>query len=397
MKTALLGAALISLTAGLVVGYPRHDEPVPVDPPAITQPVPANKPKIEAVFVLDTTGSMSGLIQAAKENIWSIASSMAQAQPAPELKIGLVAFRDRGDDYVTRVTDLSTDLDSMYATLMDYQAGGGGDGPEAVNQALFDAVNKIGWSQDPNAYKVIFLVGDAPPHMDYPDDVKYPETIKQAAARGIIVNTIQAGSDPETRAEWNAMASLGQGKFLEVAQSGNAIAVTTPFDERIAALAKELDDTRMYFGDAKQQEEAQRRTRAASKVHAESSPAAQAKRAAFNASAPGKANFLGDNELVDAVAKGKVDLAALPAAALPAPLRELSLDEQAKVVQATAEKRAKLEADITTLSRQRSEHIAAQLKDRKDKDASLDYKLFGAVKEQAAAKGLSYEAAAPVN
>lgn len=83
------------------------------------------------------------MLQAAKEKIWSIASTMAQADPAPEIKMGLVAYRDRGDDYVTRVVDLSDDLDSLYATLMDFQAAGGGDGPESVNQALYDAVHKV--------------------------------------------------------------------------------------------------------------------------------------------------------------------------------------------------------------------------------------------------------------
>ena len=111
-------------------------------------PLTNQRPLVEVVFVLDTTGSMSGLIQAAKEKIWSIATTLAPAQPAPEIRMGLVAYRDRGDDYVTRVVDLSDDLDSMYATLMDFRAAGGGDGPESVNQALHDAVHRISWSQD---------------------------------------------------------------------------------------------------------------------------------------------------------------------------------------------------------------------------------------------------------
>ncbi len=86
---------------------------------------------------------MGGMIEAAKEKIWSIASSMASEQSAPEIRMGLVAYRDRGDSYVTQVLDLSGDLDSMYAALMDFQAAGGGDGPESVNQALDDAVTKI--------------------------------------------------------------------------------------------------------------------------------------------------------------------------------------------------------------------------------------------------------------
>ena len=168
MKSRILSIALFALTLGTVIYYPllkaRNIDPNPV--PIAHTIAPAENPKVDVVFVLDTTGSMGGLIQTAKDKIWSIATTMASAQPTPEIRIGLVAYRDRGDQYVTRVVDLSDDLDSVYATLMDFQAAGGGDTPESVNQALFDAVHNISWSQDSQAYQVVFLVGDAPPHMD---------------------------------------------------------------------------------------------------------------------------------------------------------------------------------------------------------------------------------------
>jgi hypothetical protein len=400
MKTKLLIASLFVLTAGAVIGYPKSRSPASPPPdsvaPATNHPAvvaAAAHAKIEVVFVLDTTASMTGLIQGAKENIWSIASSMAQAKPTPEMHMGLVAFRDRGDAYVTRVVDLSTDLDSMYATLMDFQAAGGGDTPESVNQALYDAVNRISWSQDPNSYKVIFLVGDAPPHMDYADDVKYPETIKAALARGIVVNTIQAGDDSNTRQEWQHIAALNQGEYFQVAQSGGALAVTTPFDEKIAALSRKLDATRLFYGDAEKQREAAGKVAATDKLHAQSSYGTRAKRALFNASAAGEKNLIGDNELVDAVTSGRVDLAAVPAAELPAPLRELSKDEQTKVVKQKADERAQLNQQIADLGNQRSAYITADLKTRGSAD-SLDDKIYNAVKTQAAKKGLKYDAAA---
>ena len=134
MKTKLIALSLFVTTAATVALFPTLKEAfakpqvdvVPVVVPPVSQ-ITNEKPKVEAVFVLDTTGSMSGLIQAAKEKIWSIANTMAQAEQAPEIRIGLVAYRDRGDDYVTKVVDLSTDLDSVYATLMDFRAAGGGD------------------------------------------------------------------------------------------------------------------------------------------------------------------------------------------------------------------------------------------------------------------------------
>ncbi|MEW8193052.1 MAG: vWA domain-containing protein [Candidatus Thiodiazotropha sp.] len=254
MKSKIIAAALFTFTAGGIAFYPALKEvaavnmpqPDPIQVPAV-HTNSQERPKIEVVFALDTTGSMGGLIQASKEKIWSIASTMAQAQPAPEIKMGLVAYRDRGDSYVTQVVDLSEDLDSVYATLMDFRAEGGGDGPESVNQALHDAVNNISWSQGKDAYRVVFLVGDAPPHMDYQDDVKYPQTLKVANAKGIVVNTIQAGNSAPTRLVWSKIARAGLGEYAQVAQDGNAVAISTPFDEKLASLSKKLDETRLYY------------------------------------------------------------------------------------------------------------------------------------------------------
>jgi len=402
MKTKLLVASLFVLTAGAVIGYPlTRGSAAPAVAPKVVSTSNASAviaatshPKVEVVFVLDTTSSMSGLIKGAKENIWSIASSMAQAKPTPEVHMGLVAFRDRGDDYVTRVVDLSTDLDSMYATLMDFQAGGGGDTPESVNQGLYDAVHRISWSQDPKSYKVIFLVGDAPPHMDYPDDVKYPDTIKAAAARGIVVNTIQAGTDSNTTQEWRQIAMLSQGKYFQVEQSGSALAVSSPFDEKIAALSRELDDTRVFYGDADKQRELANKSAATEKLHAGGSVGSQVKRAMFNASAAGEKNLIGDSELVDAVSNGHVDLAAIAPEALPAPMRGMSKDEQAKVIKEKADTRARLNNEIQALGKQRNEYIAADLKKRAGSADSLDDKIYATVKAQAADKGLNYDGAA---
>src|SRR3984893_8537619 len=160
------------------------------------------QPQVEVVFCLDTTGSMGGLIDAAKKKIWAISNQIAGGTPTPRLKVGLVAYRDRGDAYVTRVTDLTDDLDDIHSQLMGFQAQGGGDTPESVNQALHEAVTKISWSKDKKTLKIIFLVGDAPPHMDYPDDVKYPETCKLAVMNDIIINTVQCGNHAETKKVW---------------------------------------------------------------------------------------------------------------------------------------------------------------------------------------------------
>ena len=128
--------------------------------------------RVEVAFVVDTTGSMSGLIDSAKKKIWSIANTIVDQYPDAEIRFGLVGYRDLGDAYVTKHFPLTTDVQDIYAQLLLFQASGGGDTPESVNEALDVAVAKLGWtdSRQVKADRILFLVGDAPPHMDYDQD-----------------------------------------------------------------------------------------------------------------------------------------------------------------------------------------------------------------------------------
>ena len=104
--------------------------------PALAQDAkPASRPEVEVVFCLDTTGSMGGLILAAKQKIWAISNQIASGRPTPLLKVGLVAYRDRGDEYVTKVFDLTDDLDAIHGHLQGLKAAGGGDFPERESGA----------------------------------------------------------------------------------------------------------------------------------------------------------------------------------------------------------------------------------------------------------------------
>jgi Mg-chelatase subunit ChlD len=207
------------------------------------------RPKVEVVFCLDTTGSMGGLIEGAKQKIWSISNQIANGKPTPDLRVGLVAYRDRGDAYITQVFDLTDDLDAVHGNLKKFQAAGGGDAPESVNQALDDAVHKVKWSSDKDTLRIIFLVGDAPPHMDYPDDVKYPETCKKAVTQGIIINTVQCGGDPECTKIWKDICVKAEGSYVQIPQDGGvAAAPATPFDKDLAAINTELARSTLAFG-----------------------------------------------------------------------------------------------------------------------------------------------------
>jgi len=399
MNAKLIAIALLAVTAGVVTLYPavRPTDAATATPVAIPSVDPSanQSPKVEVAFVLDTTGSMGGLIQAAKEKIWSVASTMAAAQPAPEIRMGLVAYRDRGDAYVTKHVDLSSDLDSVYATLMDFQAQGGGDGPESVNQALNEAVEKLSWSQDKDTYRVVFLVGDAPPHMDYQDDVKWPVSVQRASERGIHVNAIQCGNSSDTTQTWQRIAQAGSGSYFQVEQGGSAVAIVTPYDKRLAKLSAELDETRLYYGSESEKAEKRLKVDATTKLRESASVASQARRAAFNASESGKMNLIGGKELVDDVASGRVDLDAIPAEALPAPMQALSKVEQKAQILGKAKRRANLKKDMQRLAEERADYLRDKVEEAGDAEESLDHGIYRAVRKQAAEAGLVYEAEAP--
>ena len=402
MKQLIAAVTITAITGAGIYYYPSISglpKRLPITKPPVVKPLTPlvestqqlQHNQIEVAFVLDTTGSMSGLIQAAKDNIWSIASSMASAESAPIVKMGLVAYRDRGDEYVTKVSDLSDDLDTNYGELMQYRAAGGGDAPESVNKALYDAVTKMSWSQAENSYKVIFLVGDAPPKMNYKDELQYPEIVELAKSKGIIINTIQCGQQSGTKASWKDIATLSQGSYFQVEQSGGAVAVITPFDKKIAALTKELDDTRIFYGSAKVLREKEGKKAAADRFNRAASPASVARKAEFNLSKSGKRNFSGDNELVADLESGKVQLDDIPAAELPKEVRKLEPILRHKLIKDKSQKRKKLVQKLTKLTEQRSVFIKEEMSKRDDAERSLDNQIYQTVKSQAAAKGLSYK------
>jgi Mg-chelatase subunit ChlD len=395
MKTKLFAIALFTVTLGAVVYYPQLSATTsvmktPVNQHIVVSKPGVNKPRLDVVFVLDTTGSMGGLIQTAKDKIWSIATTMASAQPTPEIRIGLVAYRDRGDQYVTRRVDLSADLDSVYAALMDFQAGGGGDTPESVNQALYNAVHQMSWSQDEQAYQVIFLVGDAPPHMDY-NEAQYPAIVQDALDKGIVINTIQCGEMPVTVAPWTQIASLGHGNFFQVEQAGGAVAFTTPFDSKIAELSARLDATRLYYGTEEEKARMKGKVAATDKLHASASVESRARRGVFNAAAGGRANQLGENELVSAIASGTLQLDEIEAEALPEAIQPMAPAEQKIYLAGLAQKRDEIQQQIKDLSTDRDGYLAKKIEEAGGLDDSLDRQLYDAVKEQAEKAGLEYD------
>jgi Mg-chelatase subunit ChlD len=359
----------------------------------LAQPEPLAKraaagPRIDVVFALDTTGSMSGLIEGAKQKIWSVASAMADGRPTPRIRIGLVGYRDRGDDYVTRTIDLTEDLDEIYGHLQAFSAGGGGDTPESVNQALHEAVTRMTWSQGDDVYRVVFLVGDAPPHMDYENDVKYTESVDLARAKGIAINTIQCGTQTDTAQIWQEIARRGSGQFVAIRQDGAMVALETPMDEELARLNGELAGTVLAYGDADDKAEIERKV-AASKAAA---PAVAASRLGYLSKSGGRVNS-GRRDLVDAVKEGSIEADAVSEDALPSEMKAMSTGERRAYVQEKIEEREKIQAHIDELSRKRDTHLRAETERlaAEGRGDGFDQQVLETIRQQAAAKGIAYE------
>ncbi len=343
-------------------------------------------PRVEVCFVLDTTGSMGGLIEGAKAKIWSIANQMIAAEPTPELKIALIAYRDRGDAYVTNLYDLDDDIDAVYENLQGFQAEGGGDTPESVNQALNEAVTKIGWSKDRQVLKIIFLVGDCPPHMDYQDDVKYHESCQQAVKGDLIINTVQCGGHETTTPIWQEIGRLAEGSFVAIGQSGDMEIITTPMDERLAALNVAIGKTLVPYGSREDQSRVM-----AKQVAAESAAApAAADRLAYNKST--SKIVQGGGDLVDDIAGGIVKLDDLEGEELPPDMRELDAKQQQAYLKGQAAAREKIQAEIDQLLEKRKAYIAARTREliASGAGSAFDQQVARMIREQAGRKGISY-------
>jgi Mg-chelatase subunit ChlD len=162
-------------------------------------------PDVDLGFILDTTGSMAEEIAAVKSTLQKV--SAAFADQTVHVRVGLVEYKDRGDAFVTKVYPMTADTASFARQVGSIEAGGGGDTPESVNEGLHVGLTGLAWNPSAVA-RFAFLIGDAPPHLDYPGDYDYAVEMKNAAHRGIQVFTVAA----------SGMDDLGQVVFRQIAQ-----------------------------------------------------------------------------------------------------------------------------------------------------------------------------------
>lgn len=347
---------------------------------ALSKPAAPAK-RVEVAFVLDTTGSMESLIDGAKRKIWSIANSIIDINPNADVRMALIGYRDLGDDYVVRSYQMSADIQGLYGNLLQFVADGGGDGPESVNEALDAAVKDLEWSKDDGTRRIIFLVGDAPPHMDYANAPRYPSVLAKARDKAIIVNTVQAGDEPETAEYWRDIARLGKGKYFAIPQDGGQVEViNSPYDDEIIVLQQKIDRTVVPYGTYEKQQE----VRAKMETKGAAPAAVQVDNSKFYSKrSASKEIVTGGGDLLDDVRNNVRKLEDISEDELPADLKGKSAgDLKAAVTERTAA-RVKLEGEMAELIKKRDAYVAAQTAKTAGADQdSFDKKIKAGIAEQ---------------
>ncbi|MGE0672220.1 MAG: VWA domain-containing protein [Methylibium sp.] len=175
--------------------------------------LPLQRARLDLVFLVDATGSMADEIDKLKRSMRSMADQIARLPSRPDTCFALVAYRDRGDVFFVRAHDFGKDLDAFQRSLGALQAGGGGDYPEALNEALHTAVHRLSWRGD-GATRLVVLVADAPPHLDYGAPY-YDDDMQGALARGIKLFAVGAsGLDPTGEYVFRQAAQYTGGRFV---------------------------------------------------------------------------------------------------------------------------------------------------------------------------------------
>ncbi len=202
---------------------------------------PQTSLKLDIVLCLDCTGSMADEIERIQKTLMSMVAKLNALPNKPQIRWGLVQYRDRGDSYVTKKHGFTKDIEKFQQRLDECEAAGGSDYEESVNEALHKTVEKMDWDRD-DAIRLVFLVGDASPHMDYKNDIPYVESMKKAQRRAIKIYPLAAsGLRKSGEVIFRQMAHYTMGRFLFISYKENGQA-STPHAVSNPGQSNNLDD-----------------------------------------------------------------------------------------------------------------------------------------------------------
>ncbi len=345
------------------------------------------KAVVQMAILLDTSGSMEGLIEQAKTQLWKIVNEMALAKKGNENPRLEVALYEYGKDaipasegYLRMIVPLSEDLDRISEELFKLTTNGGS---EYCGKVIQSATNGLNWSKSNDDFKVIFIAGNEPFTQG---DVDYKIACKSAISKGIIVNTIHCG-DYQTGVStaWKDGADLADGKYMNIDQNLKIVHIPAPQDQKIIELGNELNTTYVAYG----QEGSARKERQAmqDKNASTASEEAMVQRAAAKSTTHYK-NVAWD--LVDAEKEGKIKIEDIKDEDLPEEMKKMSKQERKEYIEKLKKKRTAIQGKIQQLKKERDQYVAGKRKAMTG-DKTLDAAMLEAIRDQAEQKNYKFE------
>ncbi len=316
-------AAVLLIGLGLLWAEGTPDVERPESPEATIPPTKDLAKPVDLVICLDTSGSMSGLIESAKQKLWAVVNELATARPRPALRVALYHYGNNGLDketgWVQQLCELTDDLDTVYGKLFALRTNGGS---EYVARVVRAATDQLSWSDDPAALKIIFVAGNEPATQDPTYPLK--DICAAAVAKGIIINTIHCG-DVETGRQtgWADAAKWADGQYAAIDQDHGTVVISTPHDTQLDELSRKLNTTYLAYGAAGHVGLAEQAAQDANAATVGGAAAAQRGSA--------KATALYRNvrwDLVDASQEEGFDLAKIKDADLPEEMRSMDLPQR---------------------------------------------------------------------
>ena len=344
------------------------------------------KPRIQVAILLDTSGSMDGLIDQARTQLWRVVNEFATAKRnglAPDLQVALYEYGNDGlpaaKGHIRRILPLTTDLDKVSEELFALTTNGGN---EYCGQVIDVATKDLGWSAANEDLKVIFIAGN---EEFTQGSVSYKEACKRAISKGIVVNTIYCGAKGDSiSTEWKDGASMADGSYMAIDQNVQVADIIAPQDKEIARLGQQLNTTYIAYGAAGRAGAARQN---AQDVNSTSKHEANVQRMVAKSSG----NYVNSTwDLVDAKKEGKVDIEKLDAKDLPEEMKKMTPAQRKAHVEAKEKERAQIQAKIRKLDDERKKYVAEEMKKLPPAASTLDKAVVTAVRQAGTKKGYTF-------
>ncbi len=376
--------ALILLSSGLFLQPSRAED-------KIQSPV-KSPPVIELAILLDTSGSMQGLINQARTQLWTIVNELATAKQNGQVPVMKVALYEYGksslpasEGYLRQIMPLTENLDQLSEELFALQTNGG---EEYCGQVIQAAMNGLKWSDGSDCLKMIFIAGNE--GFDQ-GKVDFKVVCPAAIQKGITVNTIFCGPEQTgIQTGWKEGALLADGSYLSINQGVEIVIPQTPYDQKLNELSRGINKTYLFYGTEKEQVQASSSQSAADSLSSEAAPASGAERAAFK----GSGRYRAKGDLVEAIAGKKIKLEELKTEELPTELKKLSQAEQAAYIEKLQKARTEIQLQIQDLTKKRNLFLAEEMKKQKNegKVNTFDKAVIKVLRSQAQKKNFQFEA-----